>query len=175
LLADSGRGQNPPMCPFLSRGDWFALLGPLPDGIAPERKPVAAPGVPGAAPDSPIAGWESLTFDLSAPPFGLRAILVTLDADGTPISASDHVFIRDVDASESDQPVNVRHESVGGRIESDGSFRGTHWLFEGPEPPEDHDGAEGDTAPWVRRESRALTAQETARLLQIVNEVLARA
>jgi hypothetical protein len=153
-----------------SPAPWLALLALLPDGVMPRRTPVAAPGTAGAAPDSPIAGWESLVLDLSDMPFGIRVLSVTLDAHGTPIAASDHVMRRDVDAAGQPRtaPPRMRQESVGGRIEADGSVHGTHWIIEGSE-------VDGDEPPpdW-QRTSRAPTADETRRLLALVRDVVAR-
>jgi hypothetical protein len=149
---------------------WLSLLAPLPADAKPERKPLATPGSEGAAPDSPIAGWQDLILDLSDVPFGHRIVSVVLDATGQPIAASDHVVLRAVDASgrAPDGPVRMRQESVGGRIESDGTFRGTHWIIEGPEPA-------GDEEPAWPQTPRPPTDEEGARLLEIVREVVARA
>jgi hypothetical protein len=65
-------------------------------------------------------------LDLSAGSGGLRVIHIVLDAADQPIAASDLVYYR------SDAPgastTNHRQESIGGRFEPDGSFRGTCWL-----------------------------------------------
>ena len=159
------------MSPILKLGPWLKFLGPLPADVEPIRKPVAPPGSPGAAPDSPIAGWENITLDLSAPDHGLRVILVTLDATGTAISVSDHVLLSKTDAA---GEKILRHESLGGRIESDGSFRGTHWIAEGPEPP-DTDAETDAEVPWGNPVYRQPTPAETDRLLAIATDVVARA
>jgi hypothetical protein len=70
---------------------------------------------------------------LSAGAAGSRTVLVLLDAGGVLLSASDGVLFRmglegappPIDC---DAPAEIRHESVGGRFEPDGSFRGTRWL-----------------------------------------------
>jgi len=162
------------MSPFLERGPWLKFLAPLPQDVQPERKPVAAPGTPGAAPGSPIAGWENVMLDLSAAEHGLRVILVTLDATGTAISASDHVLLS---RTAGDGQKVLCHESLGGRIESDGSFLGMHWIAEGPEPAED-EGPETrgeDDPPWGNPVHRPPTAAEVERLLAIAADVVARA
>ena len=92
--------------------DWHALFAPLPQEARVKRKPVAA-----------IAGWESLTIELSAGPAGMRHVMVTLDAHGTPISAGDWVVFR----SQSKDGTTYVHENVGGRLEPDGRFSGTRW------------------------------------------------
>ena len=116
--------------------------------------------------DSPIAGWTSLVIDLSDVPHGTRMVHVTLDAAGTPIAASDHVLVRDSAGASS--PGLIRQESVGGRIDVDGLFRGTHWIMERPDGQDDE-----DTAGWnhVRRQP---TDEEQRRLLALVAEVLSR-
>src|SRR5688572_10926676 len=105
---------------------WLALFAALPADARPVRKPVAPPGSEGASPDTPVAGWENLILDLSAPPFGTRIVMVTLDAGGAPISGSDHVLTRHVSAGTDDplRPSPMRQLSLGGRIEPDGTFRG---------------------------------------------------
>lgn len=118
--------------------DWHALLGPLPPDAIPRRQPVASPEVLATAEGAAIAGWEQLLVDLSAGSAGVRIVLVVLDATGRPISASDHVVFRSVAGA----IVEMRQESVGGRFEPDGSFRGTRWLITGPEP------ADGEEPQW---------------------------
>ena len=70
-----------------------------------------------------IAGWESLTIEMSAGPAGMRHVMVTIDAQGTPISAGDWVVLR----SQTPEGVTYVHENVGGRLEPDGRFSGTRW------------------------------------------------
>jgi len=148
---------------------WLALFAALPADARPVRKPVAPPGSEGAAPDSPIAGWESLTLDLSAPLFGTRIVLVTLDATGAPISGSDHVMTRLVSEGSDDplRPSQIRQLSLGGRIEPDGTFRGTYWTVEGVEP-------EGEEDPNWTYASRPPTDEEVGLLLGLVKDVMAR-
>lgn len=98
--------------------DWHALFAPLPEDARVKRKPVEA-----------IAGWESLSIEMSAGPAGLRHVMVTLDAEGRPISAGDWVMFR----SQTAEGVTTLHENVGGRLERDGRFHGTRWrsvMFE---------------------------------------------
>lgn len=56
---------------------------------------------------------------LSAGAAGLRIVLVVIDAEGRLLSASDAVLYRTVGL--------IHQESVGGRFEPDGTFRGTRW------------------------------------------------
>ena len=81
-----------------------------------------------------IAGWTSVTLEFSAPGRGLRHLLVTLDETGRPISASDHVLFRAPNPAHPTGPADMRQESIGGRLEADGTFRGTCWLVTGREP-----------------------------------------
>jgi hypothetical protein len=87
---------------------------------------------PATADSSAIAGWVSLVLELSAGAAGLRIVQVLLDGSGQPLSASDHVLFRSEPAGPRDA-VPIRQESIGGRFEPDGSFRGTFWLMTGAE------------------------------------------
>ena len=77
-----------------------------------------------------VFDWETLTIELSDGNAGLRHVLVTLDGKGRPISASDLVLYR---SGLEDGRVEVRTESIGGRIEADGRFFGTRWTSIGYE------------------------------------------
>jgi hypothetical protein len=119
---------------------WHALLAPLPEDVIVQRKPVAPPEVLSKPEGAAIAGWEQLTIELSAGIAGLRHVLVVLDATGQPISASDHVLYWS-EVSKTDQNANTSsgsalqaefyQESIGGRFETDGTFRGTRWKTVG--------------------------------------------
>jgi hypothetical protein len=104
---------------------WHALFAPLPQDVVVQRKPVPA-----------MAGWHTLSAELSAGPAGLRHVMVTLDAAGTPNSAADWVMFR----TQTAEGVTYVHENVGGRLEPNGHFSGTRWrtvIFErtdGDEP-----------------------------------------
>lgn len=149
--------------------EWLTLFGPLPPGT-PRRSPVAAPGTDGAKPDSPIAGWINVVLDFSDMPHGTRIIHVTLDATGRPISASDHVYLRDITGLDPTAALHarvpMRQESVGGRLEEDGSFRGTHWTVEGMEPDDDE--------PTWTHTPRPPTDEEIVGLKRVVEDVLSR-
>ncbi len=115
-----------------SRPPWHVLLGPLPADAVPRRQPVAPPEVLASPTGWAVAGWEQLALYLSAGLTGSRMILVILDGEGALLSASDAVLYRmglsgGLPPSECDAPVMIRQESVGGRFEPDGSFRGTRW------------------------------------------------
>lgn len=119
---------------------WHALLAPLPEDVIVRRQPVGSPEVLATPEGAAIAGWEQLTVELSADLAGLRHVLVVLDATGQPISASDHVLYWS-EVSKTDQNADTSsgsalqaefyQESIGGRFESDGSFRGTRWQTVG--------------------------------------------
>jgi hypothetical protein len=113
-----------------------------------------------------IAGWSSITLELSAPGRGLRHLLITLDETGRPISAADHVLFA-APAEDSAGRCAIRQESIGGRLEADGTFRGTCWVTTGLEPEE---GLEPD---WDMR-PRAPDDAEIAALKALVAELLGR-
>jgi hypothetical protein len=116
----------------LPRPAWHALLGPLPEDAVPLRQPVAPAEVLAGPTGWAVAGWQQLVLHLSAGTAGLRMILVVLDGDGALLSASDAVLYRmgisgAPPPADCDAPAMIRQESVGGRFEPDGSFRGTRW------------------------------------------------
>lgn len=108
---------------------WHALLAPLPDSALVTRRPVLPPEIAAKPESAAIAGWEQLTVELSVPCKGMRHVLVVLDAKGRAISASDMVMYR----AELGQQVVFFQETVGGRLEDDGTFRGTRWRTLGLE------------------------------------------
>jgi hypothetical protein len=127
---------------------WHELLAPLPADALPRRQRVAPPVILATPEGSAIAGWEQLTIHLSAGSIGLRHVMVVVDADGQPISASDTVLYRcevredgaAVDQRSSPEgPVEFFQECVGGRIEQDGTFRGTRWHTVPVETPKGSD------------------------------------
>jgi hypothetical protein len=145
---------------------WHALLAPVPHDAVPTRKAVGSPEVLASPEGASIAGWEQVTLQLSAGRAGLRSLLVVLDATARPIAASDHVLFW----SPGDgpfAPAQVRQESIGGRLEADGSFTGTCWLVTGPEP-------EDDEPPQWDSAHRPPSTTEIAALLRLVTELLAR-
>ena len=105
---------------------WLSLLSPLPPDAMAQRKPVASAAQLQDGTAGPIAGWQSVTVNLSEPEYGLRHVQITLDAQGTLLAASDHVmFVRET--TPDGEATITDHESIGGRFEHDGSFRGTYW------------------------------------------------
>lgn len=136
-----------------SRPEWHALFAPLPDDAVVRRKPVA----------EKLPGWESLSVELSAGAAGLRHLMVTLDASGTPISAGDWVMYC------SGNPVEYVHENLGGRLNPDGSFLGTRWRTTAVDVP-------GKDEPEPKEMiSSEPTAEDVASLKSLVQEMLRRA
>jgi hypothetical protein len=155
---------------------WHELLGPLPADAVPRRQRVAPPDILATPEGSAIAGWEQLTIHLSAGSVGLRHVMVVVDANGQPISASDTVLYRcevrgdgdAVDAGASPaSPVEFFQECVGGRIEQDGTFRGTRWHTV---PVESGDG----DGPRLESTPSEPTAADVAGIAALVAEVLRR-
>ena len=149
------------------REAWHALLAPLPSGVTPVRKPVASAEILATEAGSAIAGWTSVTLELSAQARGLRHLLVTLDETGRPNSASDHVLFHAPNPEHPSGPADIRQESIGGRLEADGTFRGTCWLVIGPEPADDEPPA------WDMR-SRSPSEEEIVALKGLVAELMRR-
>ncbi len=111
---------------------------------------------------NPRPSWHALFAPLAADGgTAMRVVHVVLDGDGRPISASDMVFYRT-------GPAEIRQESVGGRFEADGSFRGTRWLTAGPEPADD------EPPDWESTPSEP-SAADIAALRALVDEMLRRA
>lgn len=108
-----------------------------------------------------------MTLDLSAFGRGLGHLLLTLDETGRPISASDHVLFRAPNPDDPAGPADMRQESIGGRLETDGTFRGTCWLVTGPEPEDDQEPA------WNMR-SRAPDEEEIVAVKGLVAELMRR-
>jgi hypothetical protein len=149
---------------------WLGLLVPLPSNVTPECKPVASAEQLANGTAGPIAGWQSISVNLSEPEYGLRHVLITLDENGQLLSGSDHVmFVRET-TPDGTEATLTDHESVGGRFEQDGSFRGTYWKTTLESKP----GGEDDSVAR-RKENRAPSAKEIATLRQIIADVLSRA
>jgi hypothetical protein len=149
---------------------WHALLAPLPDTSVVERKPVASAELIAAGTAGPIAGWESLSVNLSDPPAGLRHVLVTIDADGALLSASDWVLHHRREHRDGADVAVYDHHSIGGRFEPDGSFRGTTWRSQSEQR-----GLEEDDSVVTSSVPSAPTPEEISGLRQIVADVMRRA
>jgi len=139
------------------------LLAPLPDDAVVRRAPVSPAELDGRPESAAIAGWESITVELSAGAAGLRHVMVTVDGSGAPISAGDWVLYC------SGKPVQYLHENVGGRIQPDGSFLGTRWRSVAIDVP-------GSDEPETRETERSDPSdEEVAGLMRLVRELLSRA
>ena len=106
---------------------WLALFAPLPDDAVVERKPVASPELVASGKADPIAGWESISVNLSDVA-GMRHVLITLDANDRLLSAGDMVLFQRTEQRGRNVMTIYDQENVGGRFEEDGSFRGTRWV-----------------------------------------------
>jgi hypothetical protein len=126
-------------------------------------RPVLSSELAGKPESAAIAGWESVTVELSAGAAGSRHVTVTLDADGVPISASDWVLYS------SGEPREYMHENVGGRIEPDGTFRGTRWRTVMVEVPDSDEPQPRET---VRLDP---SPEDVQGLMRVVRELLRRA
>jgi hypothetical protein len=146
---------------------WLRLFAPLPDGVVPERKPVASAEQIAAGTAGPIEGWQSVMVHLSAPA-GSRNILVTVDAAGKLLSAGDHVLFVSEGLRDGVRTAVYNHESVGGRYEDDGSFRGTRWQTRTEQVvASDDDG-------WTTSVPSPPSDDDVVALNRIVADVLAR-
>ena len=147
------------------------MLSPIPADAKPGRKPVASAEQIEKGTAGPIAGWQSITVHLSEPEYGLRHVQITLDANGQLLSGGDHVmFVRETAPHDDSIATLTDHESVGGRFETDGSFRGTHWKMTLESK------ASGDDEESTTRsaENRVPSSQEIAALRRIIADVLSR-
>ena len=160
-------GRHAALRPVSAPAPWHALLAAIPPAVVPTRRPVASPEVLASPEGAAIAGWEQVSLELTAGGAGLRILLVILDASARPIAASDHVFYRHP-ADDPAAPGLIRQESIGGRLEADGTFTGTCWLVTGPEPPDEE-------PPRWESTPRTPTEAEVAALRSLVAELLARA
>lgn len=148
---------------------WLQLLSPLPADARPERKPVASAEQLASGTAGPIAGWQSVTVNLTEPRYGLRHVLITLDEHGRLLSGGDHVmFIRET-TPDGIEAIVTDHESIGGRFEADGSFVGTCWKTRVEAPP----GADDEDARHTPVKSSP-TDEQVAKLRGIINDVLSR-
>jgi len=149
---------------------WLSLLSPLPAAARVERKPVASAQQLAAGTAGPIAGWQSVTVNVSEPAHGLRHVLITLDEDGALLSGSDHVMYVLETSPGGDEATLTEHHSVGGRFEPDGSFRGTHSKL----TLESAAGGEEGESKVRSVENRPPTEDEIAALRRLVADVLSR-
>jgi len=148
---------------------WLSLLSPLPDNAVVEKKPVASADQLANNSAGPIAGWQSVTVNLSEPNYGLRHVLITLDGHGDLLAGGDHVmFVRDT-TPDGLEATLTDHESIGGRFEKDGSFLGTHWKT-----TLESSAGEEESSITRSAEHRSPTEAEIAALRRIIDDVLKR-
>jgi len=153
---------------------WHTLLAPLPSDAVVSRKSVVSLERANDPSTAAIAGWDQLTVELSAGRDGLRHLLVLLDATGQPITAGDHVLtIREVTSESSGALLNEYvHESIGGRLEPDGTFNGTRWHIVRILAPGEEVGE--DDSPSDARSSKP-TEEEVSAIKALVADMLRRA
>jgi hypothetical protein len=146
----------------------LSLLAPLPHEAVPQRKPVASAQQLANGTAGPIAGWQSITVNLSEPDFGLRHVQITLDEQGRLLAGGDHVmFVRETpDGAEA---TVTDHESIGGRFEEEGDFHGTHWKATLESSADDDESSVTRSA-----QHRRPSAEEIAGLRRIIDDVLDR-
>jgi hypothetical protein len=144
---------------------WHQLLAAIPKDARINRRPVTPAGLPKAAESEQIAEWESLSVELSDGNAGLRHLLITLDQQGRPISANDLVLFR---RAIEDGRIEVRTESIGGRIAADGRFFGTRWTSIGYEERA-NDGGSG-----IESKPADPSDVDIDRLLALVREIVKR-
>lgn len=147
---------------------WLALLTAVPDDVVIERKPVASPQMLASGQAGPIAGWESLRVHLSHQA-GLRHLLVTIDERGALLSANDGVTLHREEMRGAECWNIYDHESLGGRFETDGSFRGTRWVTRTEQLGDDETAATSSSTPSTP------TPEDVERLRVLVAWVMARA
>ena len=148
---------------------WLSLLAPLPHDVVPQRKPVASAQQLADGTAGPIAGWQSITVNLSEPDFGLRHVQITLDEQGRLLAGGDFVmFVRET-TPDGDEATVTDHESIGGRFEEDGDFRGTHWKATLETSADDDENSVTRSA-----QHRRPSPEEIAELRRIIDDVLNR-
>ena len=148
---------------------WLSLLAPLPHDVVPQRKPVASAQQLADGTAGPIAGWHSITVNLSEPDFGLRHVQITLDEQGQLLAGGDFVmFVRETTPDGGEATV-TDHESIGGRFEEDGDFRGTHWKATLETSADDDESSVTRSA-----QHRRPSADEIAELKRIIDDLLNR-
>jgi hypothetical protein len=156
--------------PAHMRPAWHALFAPLPPDAVPKREPIVPPEILATAEGATLAGQDKVMLHLSAGCAGMRILMVTEDADGRLLSASDHVLHRrELRGDESARDaVEYRHEQVGGSFAPDGAFRGTRWSTVSTES------AEGEQLEMDSTPSTPSEADEAA-LRAVAAEVVRRA
>jgi hypothetical protein len=147
---------------------WLALFAPLPADAVAHRQAVASAEQIAKGTDGAIAGWQSVSVNLSAPGIGHRHVLITLDASGRIISGGDYVMITNEELRDGVPFMISDHESLGGRFEDDGSFKGTRWRtrMEGA--------ADADESTPIASTPSTPTDDEIAALRRIIDDLMSR-
>jgi len=148
---------------------WLALLAPLPDDAVIGRKPVASAELLASGRADAIADWDSISVHLSDPGTGLRHVLITLDGNDALLSASDAVLFQREEQRGSVVVSIYDQETVGGRFEEDGSFRGTRWITHTEQIGDDDEHAQTNSSPSPPSD------QDVALLRALVQSVIGRA
>lgn len=148
---------------------WLALFAPLPDNAVIERRPVASPELVASGEADAIAGWESITVNLSDVAAGMRNVMITLDGRGRLLSAGDNVLLQRVEHRGPHKITIYNQENVGGRFEEDGTFRGTRWQTRTEQIDDDDEHAHSTALP-----SPPSAADVTA-LRALIDDVMRRA
>jgi hypothetical protein len=144
---------------------WHNLLAAIPKDVRINRRSVFSPALAKDSTSAPVADWETLTIELTDGNYGLRHLTVTVDNRGRAVSANDLVLYR---RGLEDGRVEVRTESIGGRIAPDGRFFGTRWTSTGFESR----GVDAENG--IESTPSAPSDADVDRLLALVKEVLKR-
>jgi hypothetical protein len=148
---------------------WLELFAPLPDTAVFERKPVASTELLRSGKADAIAGWESITVNLSDVAAGMRHVMVTLDGDGKLLSASDLVLIHRTEPRDRHIVTIYNQENVGGRFDEDGAFHGSRWQTRTEQIDEDDEQALTTSLPSPP------SASDVTSLRALVEDVIRRA
>jgi hypothetical protein len=144
---------------------WHQILADIPKDARINRRSAIAAELARQGNAGSLAEWESLSVELTDGNAGLRHVIVTVDGKGRPLSANDLALYR---RGLEDGRVEVRTESIGGRIEVDGRFFGTRWTSIGYEERSTED----DTG--IESKASEPTDADVERLLALVRDVLKR-
>jgi hypothetical protein len=144
---------------------WHQILADIPKDARINRRSVIAAELARQTNATALSEWESLSVELTDGNAGLRHVMVMLDGKGRPLSANDLALYR---RGLEDGRVEVRTESIGGRIEHDGRFFGTRWTSIGYEDR----AVEADSG--IESTSSEPSDGDVERLLALVRDVVKR-
>ena len=146
------------------------LLSPLPDSAVLTRAPVASAEVLASAHGALLAGWEHITAEVPMQE-SHRIAMVSVDGSGTLLTVNDHVTTHGTEQVRAG-PVMVPAatiESVGGRVERDGTIRGTRWSSRVVDDPD-----ATPEEPSMESTPSALSESDVAGLRALAAELLKR-